>query len=515
MTREAAFEEAVLGLLTEKFGALAKSAEGAATGIEKAGAAAKDAKLEIGQLASAPVNLGGTLLAAWIMAQTESLRGMERAAQDLYAALQRAAGVSVPTGMTQRFIESSDARDAARRDRGGRGTTAPRFNDAQVDIMVERQAALTRIARDADRAIVDSAAQFARQRSNTIANFEKSIAREQEDFGRQRLNAERKLQMSILDVAQDSARQRVRWEADLARTLEEQRIERDERIGEARTDSAERLAEMEVREARDREKRQREFAKNIREAAANLDAVQVRELQRTRREENQEAKESHAEKIADEAKSLQKRIDDANKSYAKQETQQRSALDRRIQQQAEDDRLRIQEMKDAFEAQTAQEDIERGIKLARQAEDHAAQLVEMDRAQGERIQQIKDQEAEAREQVNEEHQTRLAEVGIQTDAWIRKQELLVNAAIASHQRFWEELTRPQIGPNGQPAGFPSLENPFQFVPPVPSTSANNVSNSRTLTGDVNINIYATASQSPVDIASAVDERLATFFEGYQ
>jgi len=399
MTREAAFQEAILGLLNEKFGALAKSAEGAATGIEKVGVAAKDARLEIGQIVSAPVNLGGNLLAAWIMAQTESLRGMERAAQDLTAALQRLAGVSVPTGMQQRFIASSAGRDAARHPGRGRGgASGPSFDDDQTAALRRREEGFTEIERDARVERLEQTRAYLRQQASLVSNYEKSVLREQEDFGRQRANAERKLQLSILDVAQDSARQRVKWAADLERTIgqaradsaervsqmvadheeklaearadsaarnAEQRAATQERIEEARAQSSKRITELEADQLRERERAQRDHRRTLLSAVAQLDAYAIFQEQQRFADEAEERAKANQEAIAkerarltesiseqdaagrkaatQEAANLQKRIDAENKAHDKRLTQEAHALDKSITQQQEAHALRLAE----------------------------------------------------------------------------------------------------------------------------------------------------------------------------
>lgn len=575
-SEEMIYQEALLSLMEQKFGALAASAAAQATGVERLARAWADFRLEAGQVAQGPAGRLGEALAQDLDILTEAIERNRKARAEA------ATGI-VPGGVTMQTnragIESMLAGLRAQRERvltdresgdrtvaattadlaeldskiraasislaglassaalakgnvpgappwlasvnAAQGGAASRFSSeqlaAQETAMVDRYNALNQITRDANRSILDSERQGAAQRASTIANYNKQAAREAEDFGRQRLNAERKHNLALLDVAQDSARQRAKWEADLERTLQEQRADRDERVAAARADSAARLTDIEEKYNREREKRQRAFAESIRQAAANLDAVQVRELQRQRREENKEAKEAHQEQVADEAESLQERIDEANQAYAEQEQQQRDSLQRRIDEQRENDALRIEEMKAAFEEQKAQEDIERGIRLGRQAEDHAAQLGEMARQQGERIQQIRLQEAEARQQVNEEHQARLADAGLQTDAWLRQQELLVDAAVASHRRFWEDLTRPQLNAMGTPAGFPSLTNPYQYVPPVPivpSAGTSGGSSRNVSIGDVTVNVMGSTGMGPRDLHDVVYGAVADILEDH-
>lgn len=119
MTKQVAYQQAVLEQAIQRYGALSESAEGAATGLEKAAKAAKDAELEIGKVLALPVDVAGTAFAMYINNQIGLLKGYQMAWDDLYAAMQRAIGINVPTGMTQRFIESSAGRDAGRHGGGG------------------------------------------------------------------------------------------------------------------------------------------------------------------------------------------------------------------------------------------------------------------------------------------------------------------------------------------------------------------------------------------------------------
>lgn len=63
LTKEMAYQQAILGLAIEKYGALAKSTEAQATGAEKAGKAWKDLQLVFGEVAQSPIDQAMSLLA--------------------------------------------------------------------------------------------------------------------------------------------------------------------------------------------------------------------------------------------------------------------------------------------------------------------------------------------------------------------------------------------------------------------------------------------------------------------
>ena len=63
LTKEMAYQQAILGLAIEKYGALAKAAEAQATGAEKASKAWKDLQLQFGEIAQSPIDQAMSLLA--------------------------------------------------------------------------------------------------------------------------------------------------------------------------------------------------------------------------------------------------------------------------------------------------------------------------------------------------------------------------------------------------------------------------------------------------------------------
>lgn len=508
MTREAAFQEAVLGLLNEKFGALADSAEGQASGTERLTKAWKDMRLELGQDIQVNINQATGALAdllGWINRVRDAKRQFNAELRDegILEARRIALGrgeqpFPTLTSGERSFVSGSAGRDAGRH--AGlaarrASASAPEFSDEQSAIMVERFDALNQITHNANRAILDSTRQFESQRAKTISQYEQSIAREAADFGRQRLNAETKLGMAILDVAQDSARQRVKWEQDLERNIAQAQADSAERVAEARTESAKRAADLEEKFAKDRLKAQRDLSRNLLDAAGRLDANQVYELQRNFAEQEKEAKEAHSDQIGDLRAQLKERETEESKALEKSNRLAREANQRRIDEQAENDRLRIAEMQAAYEAQKVEEDAQRAIMLGRRAEDHAAQLLEMENAHAERIAAIGEQEAEALAEQNKAFDERLLAEGVHNaklEAEQTRHQVEAERSYKAHIDALDAIVKGQMqgpprGPREPAATFPSLADPYQNVPPVASVnSSSSISNSRSITiGDIN------------------------------
>lgn len=445
MTREAAFQEAVLGLLNEKYGALTVSAVGAATGVERLGKAWKDFQLGVGQTSNQ--SLGG-FFEFWARGIENTIKALDEFDRKIQRSIWRVQGLN-PDAMEFAIASDDRAINAATMGaskRAGRG--AQGFDEDQVAALRRREEGFAEIDRDEATARLEATRSYERQRTQTIADFEKQRSREAADFGRQRLYAERKFNLSLLDVAQDSARQRSKWEEDSERT-----------IAKARQDTAKRLSDLDADFKKDQKRRQKDFRDDMLSAAGRLDAIALLELRKDRARELEDRKEAHEEQRSDLQEQLHER-----------EREERDSLARRIDEQRENDALRIEEMKAAFEESRIQEDEERAIRLGRQAEDHGDQLDELDRVHGERLQQIIDQAAKERDQFTEQSNIFLEEVGIHNQKWLDEQGKINAGVIRRHEELLEAQRRALLGSYGQKPGFPSLADPYKHVAPVPSTT---------------------------------------------
>lgn len=503
MTKEAAFSAAILGLLNEKYGDLAKSAEGQKTELEKAGAKWKDLGLAMGELLSAPMDsfFGG--MNKWLdetSAKVEVLVGWVKAAQD---AIDKLRGISpgagaggVPSWMTG----------------VSKAASAPLLPDHTQDIRSVRldwSKGITQLNADTNQQLIDQNEDYQRQRADSEREYQKSTSREAEDFARSRARQEQDLVDSIADIHNNAARREKRQAEDLARGIAQAHADSEERIADARKDSAKRLAELEEDYTRDREKAQRHYHKDLLEAAGSLDAKQVAELQNNFKEQETDAKQAHDDQRDKIAEQLQERLDDEAKNLAKSIRQQNEAYDRQLADARENDALRLEEMQADFAKRQEQEDIDRGIRLERMAIDHDDQMAEMERAQGERIQQIQTHAAEERAQMDDEHKRALKDLGVRNQQWIDEIKRADDAALEELDRLLYPVRVWMNHPSGilpTPDGLPlNGMGGANAVPPAAS-AAGGTSINRTV-GNISFSIYAAPGQSPQDIADVVDARL--------
>lgn len=446
LSKEQAYQQAVIQKLNEKYGDLTKSQLGQATGTEKFSTATKNLNLALGQVLGPTVNLIGDQFANYLDIWTARLKLVRMGAEGVAEALQQWGLIPAPP------VFGIGSRNSLV-GRGGGITLPPERFRGGLMIGSEQQAVINRnfvagqgIDRDEQRRLGETAREGAIQRIGIENNYQKTVIREQQDFARARANAERKLQLSILDVAQDSARQRSRWEADSERA-----------IAKARQDTAKRITELDKDFQKEQARREKDFSDDMLEAAGRLDAKALLELRKDRARELQDAKEAHKEQRAD----LQEQL-------AEREAEERESLQRRIDEQRENDRLRIQEMKANFEAQKAEEDEERRVMLERRAQDHQDQLDEFDCQQTARIQQIKDQAQEQRDALDEQFQLELDAVGIRTKAFEEKLRQREIAATEWFDRVWEHWNKQFNQLLTAPAGgarptVPGLAVPGSFA----------------------------------------------------
>lgn len=501
LTSEAAYQQAVLGLLNEKYGEVARSVAGQAVGTERLVAAWADLRLELGQELEVNTNQAAGALAdllEWFM----RVRAESKQFNDELNRLGAARAVQL--GALPALLPSAANQSGNRPFSPYRQPGVDTFTDDQVAALRRREEGFEAISREFRLSRAAENRAYDRQVAQVERTYQKTSLREAQDFARQRLNAERKLALSILDVAQDSARERVKWAADVERT-----------IAKERGKTAERLAEINAKYDKDAEKRLRDHRQRLEDAAANLDAVAVREEQQRFRDENQEAKAARDEQIADAKAALQAQIDD-----------QREALQRRIDEQRDNDAQRIRDMQAAFEEQKAQEDVERAIRLTRQAEDHDEQLAELGRQHDDRLQQIRDQAADERAQFTEESNRFLEAVGIHNQQFLDEEQRKNDAVIArsaellaAQRRALLLQSQPYID-RANPGLYMDPANPYPTTPAIPSSSVSNssVNNSRTSSVVIQpgaIQIVTLPGMDEQVVGDLVLRKMAEFLEEYQ
>lgn len=491
LTQQQAYQNAVLEQAEERYGKLADSAEGQRSGAERLADTWENLRLEMGKELKPDVDQATNDLNDFLNLLIKIRQEHRQFQQDATSSRARQEGRVDPFGSS--YSRTSIGRVTPQPFGSGGGAA---FDPDQVNALRRRDEGFADIERQSTRARLDETRAYGRQVENIERSYQKTVLREAEDFARQRANAERKLNLAILDVAEQSARQRVQWEAETER-----------QIAEARSKTADRIADIEEKYNRDQERRAAQHRDNLIDAAGRLDAKAVAEEQRNFARASQDAKQARDEQIADARDALNEQI-----------TEQRAALQRRIDEQAANDAQRIEDMKAAFALQTAQEDAERAIRLQRQAEDHDDQLVELARQHADRIQQIKDQAADERAQFTEQSNIFLEEVGVHNQAWLDEQKRINDGVLQRHTELLNAQRQALLTP-----GHPSLadpydarQTPFPYVPPVaPSANSGGVNNSRTSSVTISegaIQILPAYGQSPTDIAGAVRDALGRILQ---
>lgn len=527
MTNEMAYQQAILGLAGEKFGALADSAESSATGAERAAKSFRAVKLAWGELTGGPVGFGGDAIAGWLERTTKDAQHLRTVIVDLGQAF----------GLLPRSWESSwNPKDPTIGSRTAIGwevrerssaVTPARFSgpegEAQLDAIRNRWTAITSIERTSGAAIVESTRQYSEQRANTIRDYEQGIAREAEDFARGRARAEAAHLRQLEDLRSSAARREASMAAELARVnsqaatdsaarVAEWTAEHGRAVADAREASSARLVKLEEDYNRDRQRAAQDSRERLLNAAGRLDAAAVVAEQRRAAQEAQRAEENHQERVESEQESLQealdnlnethaKRIDDEAKALARSTRQRQEAYERQLTESRAADAQREQDMIDDFAERKALEDEDRAIRLGRMAQDHSARLAEMARQHELDLAQIAANAAAERKQAEDDFNKAMEAAGVRNAAWIAKNKLLTDAAIADYDRVTAAMGRMintlqgplERNPYITPGAWPSLTGGS-------STSASSASIT-IAPGAIVIN--ATPYQSPQDIGDEV------------
>lgn len=494
LTKEMAYQQAVLSIAEDKFGALANSSEAAVTGIEAVTREWKDLRLEIGQEFHPGVNNLGKWTAdfiEWIRLRREEIPGeAERFAE--------AAGMDPK--MRSATIGS--------RTNIGRVTPLSMANEPFVEGVNEAKLDWAKGINELNEQMYDDINEQERnygdQRADTVRDYQQGIVREAQDFATSRLRQEQDMLRSIADLHEDAARREIRAAEDLARTIGDAQEDSAERIVDARSDTNERLAELEEDYQRNREKAARDHRDKLLDAAGRLDAKAVADAQRDFARSRKDAEEAHNDqrddlkkqldkRTAEERENLAERIDDANEAHARQLADARAA-----------DAERLADMKADHELRQQREDEDRAIRLARMAEDHAEQLAEMAEANSERLAQIRLHAWEERSQLDADHRAEMVALGVRNEEWIAEAEEIVDEGMRLWDKFFGHIND---GLGGAIPGW--MTGASQDTPPGMSSGGGTViggsRNSTKMT--VGINIYPTANQSPYDIAATVEENL--------
>lgn len=297
--------------------------------------------------------------------------------------------------------------------------TAGGFTEDQTALIVEHQRSLNRIESDAAQARQDATAGYEQQRTETIRQYEQTIAREAEDYGRQRARAEQQLQKQLSDITAEQKSREAQFAIDLA-----------DSIAKITDDGNARIAELEHDYQKNRERALEQHNDTLFEAAGNLDAKALAAENRRYARSSKQAEDDFQDRIAKEKDQINQRVQD-----------EIEANDKRIQEGRKADLQRMADLQQSFAEQKAQEDEDRAIRLQRMAEDHQAQLAQQDAAQAQRLAQIDQHAAQERNELSEAFQKQLEEAGIHDDAWLRMQQAFQEESLKSFKEYWEKRVK--------------------------------------------------------------------------
>lgn len=483
LTSKQAYQNAVLEQAEERFGKLATSGAGAATGLEKAKKSTTDLGLAIGTILGPTVNAVGSMFASQLDLWAKGLEGAIKLVKDLEIAVgllpqEISLSMKMRTGIGSNMRQAPAAMER---------TPVEGENAAKLDWAK----GIIQLNADTNEQLQKQNSDYQRQRADSERQFQTSTTRANEDFMLARARQEQDLAETIARIHSDAAHREERQAADLARSIAQATTDSAEKVADAREDANKRLVELDEDYEKARVKRASDLTDKLLDAAGNLDAKQVYQLQRDAAKQQEEAEDAHKDARDQIGEQLDEKLDDEAKSLAKSIAQQQDAYSRQLADGREADAQRITDMEADAVKRRAQEDYDFGLRMKRAQEDHDAQMAEMDRAQGERITQIQTHAAEERDQLDDEHKRALDELMNHHSEWNKE---LVKADDAALEEF-DRLTHPIRVWLKQPTGF--LPTPTGLpigasanaVPGMSgSATGGSTYNSRSHSGDINLTI---------------------------
>lgn len=446
LTTQMAYQQAVLEQAEERFGALADSAEGAKTGIEHVTVAWTDLQLAIGQMGQG--SLSG-FFDFWARGLENTATALEEVDRKIQRSLWRLQGID-PNLME--FGISRGATDSARHPSRSTGVAGHVISQEERAIKIDWARGIKEVNQQMHADIIAEETSFGQQRSKTVADYNKSVAREERDFGRARLRAELDQLDAIADVWKDAARRESKAAADLARTIADAQSDSEERIVDAREDTTKRLIELEEDFQKDRERAAEEHRDTMLSAAGRLDAIALLEERKRWARENSDAKEAHSKQRDNLQEQLDERIEDENEALAKSIANAKEAHDRQLADAREADRLRIEDMKADFAQRKAREDEDRAIRNGDRAVDYAAQLAEMDTQHGLRLNQIRTNALREREALQLAADAALVAAQVADAATQKRHEAREKAEEKLWDDFHKHITNSLTIPRTMPGG---------------------------------------------------------------
>lgn len=457
-----------------------------------------------------PAGMGGkafTTTASGVDVMADIARAAGRAAQGS-AAASNAGTRDWLRGWGERIQGATGAAAGSPTATTAGATGAGGFTGDQTKAITDWANAVQAIERQAATARLDATAQFERQRSETIANYERGIARDQEDFARSRARAAEQLNRQIADIREAGAKREAEWAESLA-----------ESTAEIRAEGNERLADLERNYQRDRERSASDHRDRLLNAAGRLDAVAVREEQRRYANQERDAAEAFEERSTTERDNLAERLQQEQESHQE-----------RLEAAREADEQRIVELRDSLAESQRLENEDRAIAAQRREEDHQRQLQQQAEANAQRLAQIDQQAAEERKALDADFLAQLSALDLHNKQYIALQQAKQDQSLKLFDQWWggvnkrfaEQGARPEWSSTASltSGGIDMLGGRSVPIvePTFPATFNEAASRARGSTvtfGEGSIQVYATPSQSEEQIARLVRDEMITLLEGAQ
>lgn len=444
LTKQQAYQQAVLDQALDRYGQLADSTEGQATGVEKLGAAWSDFGLAISQLITGPLDGLVRKLAEILDGVAAVTSGMSKVNPDNieykvpkggYSTSSQLGGITpdVTTyGQSTAVLNSAMARKAAKENesafeamlRGAQSAIGVGESMEDIDriiLQAKRNLAAIDVARMKASGYKDTTPggatyndnpkpkAFTDDQEDEIRSF--SIARRQiesdtnaaileenTEYGQRRQEIERDYQQQVAEEAQDFARQRARDEADFQKEINNVMMDSAKKQLEIQEDLAKSIAKLNRDHAKEMEKAERDHARDLKKMREDA-GDDEKDVQDDLKEKQAEAIEDSGEKIVEMEEEFAR--DRAKAARAHNESILQSAA------QLDAAGVYWEQKKFAREEKEAQEEQDR--KVAKEKEGLEKELKENEEASVKRITEIKKNLQEEIDESNEAHKIRIAD----------------------------------------------------------------------------------------------------------
>lgn len=394
LTKQQAYQNAVLDEATAKYGALTHSIEAQKTGVEDLHKTITNAGLAFGEAFGPAINFVASAMSNWLKQTGQDIQGVLSYLDPLIQGLKEAGALA--QGLVHGRIIDLSSLEGGPGVSGNRtpiGTmTGPRTMEAApITDLNKAQIEWFQKTQDIDRQAYQQRTQAQEQFNSQVAaserQYQTSVIREAQDFGIQRQRAERDLAQQLAQLHADTARQEAEAARQLADTIAQARADssdrleqlqenhdrelaqkradasekladlratRDDDIAQKRADSSKRIADLEENYNDQREKSARDHQDRIVDAAIGNDAKslflenrryerqtsdaqaafdkQLGKEQNSLQDSLDQIDKNYQKRVDTEKKSLDKAIDQANSAYERQVSDEKKALDKRISQ---------------------------------------------------------------------------------------------------------------------------------------------------------------------------------------